>query len=113
MDATELAVNMLKWERLARKMDALATEIKVAVLDIGKTQTVGNVRASYNKGRTRYDYQAAADGHKMVSEATVSVFTTIVPQTKKVDWRSICMHVGIMDIPFTQAEPSVTIKLLA
>ena len=113
MDATELAEKMLYWERAQRKADALAAEIQAAVLEIGKTQTVGNTRASYSAGRKSYDYQAAADGHKWVSEVTVFLFTTIVPQTENVDWRGICQHVGIEDIPYTQSAPSVTVKLLA
>ena len=112
MDMSELATKMLEWEKLMCAADTLAAEIEAAVLEIGKTQTAGNVRASYSGGRKSYDYQAAADGHKMVSEATICLFTCIVPQTYRVDWRGICQHVGIEDIPFTQSAPSVTVKLL-
>ena len=115
MDATELAMKMLEWGKLQQEASTLAAEIEAAVLEIGKTETVGNVRASYSAGRKSYDYQAAADGHKMVSEATVSLFTTIIPQTETVDWGGICKHVGIeaMEIPYTQSAPSVTVKLLS
>ena len=113
MDTTELAQKMLEWERRTREADALAAEIRAAVLDLGKTQTVGHVRASYSAGRKSYNYQAAADGHPWVSMATVSLFTTTIPQTEKVDWAGICKHAGIEDMPFTQSEPSVTVKLLA
>jgi len=112
MDASELAVKLLQWEREKRSLDLLAEEIQSAVLEIGKTQTVGNARASYSAGRKNYDHQAAADGHKFVTEATVSLFTTIIPQTESVDWRAICKHAGIEEIPFTQSEPKVTLKLL-
>jgi len=112
MDASVLAVKMLEWERLKRALDLLAERIQSAVLEIGKTQTVGNARASYSAGRKTYDYQEAADGHIHVGEATVSLFTTIIPQTESVDWRAICKHAGIEDIPFTQSEPKVTLKLL-
>lgn len=112
MDATELAVKMLEWGKLQQEASTLAAEIEMAVLEIGKTQTVGNVRASYSKGRKRYNYQEAADGHTMVSEATLRLFTTIIPQTESVDWRGICKHAGVEDIPFTQSDPSVTVKLL-
>ncbi len=113
MDARELALKLLEWEKLKLNLDALAAEIETAVLKIGKTQTVGNARASYSKGRRSYDYQEAADGHLHVSEATVSLFTTIIPQTEKVDWRGICKHAGIDDVPFVQSEPKVTLKLLS
>lgn len=113
MDATELAMKMLEWGKLQREASTLAEEIEAAVLEIGKTQTVGSVRASYSKGRKKYDYQEAADGHKFVSEATVSLFTTVIPQTESVDWRGICKHAGIEDIPFTRPEPKATLKMLS
>ena len=51
MDASELAAKMLQWEEVKRSLDALTEEIQAAVLAIGKTQTVGNVRASFAAGR--------------------------------------------------------------
>ena len=77
MNKSDLAQTMLKWEQVQREADALAAE-----LGIGKTQTVGNVRASYSGGRKSYDYQAAADGHPMVGRATAGLFMTIIPETK-------------------------------
>jgi hypothetical protein len=109
MEASELASKMLEWERKKRELDALEDEIVQAVLAVGKTQTVGNVRATYSGGRKSYDYQAAADGHPMVSDATVELFTVV---TSRVDWKKICEHAGIDDVPFTQSEPSVTLKML-
>ncbi len=113
MDARELALKMLEWEQLTRDANALSVKIRVAVLKLGKTQTVSYTRASYSGGRKKYDYQKAADGHTNVGEATVSLFTTIIPQTETVDWHGICKHVGIDDVPFTKTEPKVTLKLLA
>lgn len=112
MNASELAVEMLKWERLKKRLGTLTEQIQAAVLDTEVTQTVGNVRASYSRGRKKYDYQEAADGHKMVSKATIGLFTEFIPGTIRINWRNICKHVGIEDIPFTQAEPSVSVKLL-
>jgi len=114
MDATALAMQMLRWEQVQREADALAEEIRAAVLDIGYTHTVGNVRASYSAGRKSYDYRAAADGHKFVSEATVRLFTEFIPETTRVDWKGICQHAGIgqEEIPYTQSEPKVALTLL-
>ena len=112
MNETELAMKMLQYGELRSTLDALEAQIKTAVLERGKTQTVGNVRASYSTGRKTYDYQEAADGHPMVSNATVELFTTLIPETQRVDWHRICDHAGIEDIPFTQSEPSVTVKLV-
>ena len=46
MNSSELAQKMLEWEQTQVKADALALEIREAVLSLGKTQTVGNVRAT-------------------------------------------------------------------
>jgi len=113
MHARTLALKMLRWERLLQKADALAEEIQAVVLEIGKTQTVGHVRASYSGGRKSYDYHEAADGHKFVSEATIRLFTELIPETTRINWRGICEHAGIEDIPFTQSEPSVKLKLIS
>jgi hypothetical protein len=108
MNASALATKMLEWEQKRLELDALEADIKAAVIELGKTQTVGNVRASYNKERKSYDYRGAAEGHMMVGDATVALFTT-----PKIDWRGICKHVGIEEVPFTQSSPSVTVKLLS
>ena len=101
---------MLEWEQLRIQLDALEDEIKGAVMEIGTTQTVGNVRASFSNGRKSYDYKSAADGHPMVSQATINLFTKHLDPV--IDWRGICKHAGIDDVPFTQSNPSVSVKLL-
>lgn len=112
VDMSQLATMMLEWERRQKWADALRAKIKATVMRVGETQTVGNVRATYSGGRKTYDYYAAAVLRPAVGNATIELFTvTPVPQT---DWRAICEHAGVEknDIPFTQSEPSVTIKLL-
>lgn len=59
MDNSQLAALMLEWEATQRKADELAEQIKAAVLAIGKTQVVGNVRATFSAGRRTFDYEAA------------------------------------------------------
>ena len=61
MNATELATKMLEWETTQRSADMLRAEIEAAVLVVGKTQTVGNVRATFSAGRRTFDYRAAVD----------------------------------------------------
>lgn len=109
MEASVLAGKMLEWERKKRELDTLENEIAQAVLVMGKTQTVGNVRATYSGGRKSYDYRGAADGHPMVSDATLDLFTRTAVT---IDWKKICEHVGIDDMPFTQSAPAVTLKIL-
>jgi len=112
MDMSEFATMALEWEKAQRKADELAAVLEAATLELGKTQTVGNVRVTFSNPRKKYDYREAAEGHPMVSDATISLFSTVPDPV--IDWRGICKHAGIDDIPFTlNGEPSARIKLLA
>ena len=108
MDMSYLAKKMLEWEQARRMCDELEAAIRDSVLQLGKTQTVGNVKATYSKGRKRYDYFQAggAASPGIVLECT----TTPAPKT---DWRAVCKAAGITEIPFTQSDPSVSVKLTA
>lgn len=110
MNASELAGKMLEWEKAQTYADTLRAEIEAAVLEVGKTQRVGNVVASYSGGRTTYDYRAAAYTHPMLHDIPTGAFTKV---TTTIDWRGICDHLKIDKavIPFTKSEPSVTVKL--
>ena len=110
MDATQLAGKMLQWEAQKREIDALEVEIKDAVMDLGKTQNVGNVRASYSGGRKRYDYRTAVAVTPGISDDVLLQFTT-EKMTVAVDWRGICKHEKIADISYTRGDPSVSLKL--
>lgn len=61
MDANELAKKMIEWGEKKAALDVLTAEIESEVLKIGKTQTVGNVRATYSGGRETKDYDAVKD----------------------------------------------------
>ena len=113
--ATELAKLMLELGDLKREVADREEVVKDAVLATGQTQTVGNVRATYSAGRKTYDWESAGKTAAAVgalSAQIVSDHTTLIPASEKVDWRTACQDVGIEDVPFTQSEPSVTIKLL-
>jgi len=102
MDSSELALTMLRWEEAKKQLDELTAIIQAAVLAIGKTQVVGNVRATYSEGRKTYDYVKAG------SSAPIDIINKhTVPS---VDWRSVCQEAGI-EAPFTQSPSSVTLKL--
>ena len=109
MDASELAQAMLRWETVQREADALRSEIEAAVLELGSTQTVGNVKASYSNGRKSYDYRTALS---FADEATLMPWTKEIPATVSIDYRAACKGLGIEDVPFTQSEPSVSVKLV-
>lgn len=109
MDARELAMAMLDYEKAQRKADELRAQVEAAVLEIGETQQVGNVKATYRNGRKSYDYKAAVkdDPGDIVLEYT---------ETKtRVDWRALVLDgLGINkdEIPFTQSDPSVSVKIV-
>lgn len=112
VDMSDLAMRMLRWEQTQLAADELRATIENVVMQIGRTQTVGNVRASYSGGRKSYDYVFAAGSHPEINEEIMQSFTVTPPP--RTDWRGICNHLKIpgADIPFTQSEPSVTVKLL-
>ena len=107
MDLSGLARKMLQAETLHDELAVLETAIKDAVLQLGHTQKSGNVRATYSAGRKRFDYRGAATDHPLVDEEVIDLFSSTAITT---DWRGICKHAGIEDVPFTQPSPSVTIK---
>lgn len=110
MNASELASKMLEWEQKKRELDALTAEIEAAVLEVQQTQTVGNVRATYSGGRKSYDYESAVLSRNNAEDAPVLQAHTVT--VLQVQWKAVCDALGIVDIPFTQSEPSVTVKLL-
>ena len=108
IDLSALARDMLKWEQMKRQLDEMEQAIKDTVMQLGRTQTVGNVRASYSKGRKRYDYHAA------IAAAGYDSPSQLEPWRKVTyDYRSACKELEITEVPFTQSPPSVSVKLLA
>lgn len=107
MDQSKLAQKMLEWETLVRQLDVLGAEIEDAVLELGETVDAGNVRASYSGGRKKYHYEEAG------SDAPYSVINLHTTLQQKVDWKKVCIMAGYQaeDIPFTQSNPNVTLKL--
>ena len=103
MNASELANKMLQWEQLQREADELEAEIEEAVLALGKTQTVGSVRASYSKGRKRHDWQGACDREGV----DLSMYEKV-----SYNYRQAAKD-NELEVPYTQSEPSVTVKLLS
>lgn len=132
MNASELAKKMLQWEEERKNLDILETEIKNMVLEIGKTQTVGNVRASYFKGRAKYDYETPGvqapqeiiniHSHSEIEidwmeVATEAGYTAEMREnhTKKIvitEWAKVCKEAEIEPFILEEGEPSVKVKLL-
>lgn len=110
VDASYLAATLLRWERARRELDEMEREIRELVLALGKTQTVGNVRASYSAGRRTFDYASAAmraldDGDPAATEAFARNEKTTF------DYKRICEELALQ-VPFMQSPPSVSVKLV-
>ena len=106
MNASELAVKMLEWEEIQREANKRATEIEAAVLKLGRTQTVGNCRATYSQGARKFDYETPG---QIVDADVIAEHTTTVIKT---DWRAVCKAIAGVPVVVTQAAPSVKVKLL-
>ena len=139
MDASTLAAKMLQWEETQRQADALRREIEAAVLAIDKTQTVGNVRASYTAGRRTFDYQAAIvaaeaagqlnpgslapwesnkidyfEAVQAAIEGSILDSSYLTPYTETViDYAAAVKALGLEAPVIDQKPASVTVKLLA
>lgn len=106
VDHSALARKMLEWEALAQQMNLLAEEIFETVTLLRKTQTVGNVRATFNQGRKTYNYKAVRKHSEYYSPELEKMHTI-----EKIDFKAICEATGF-EAPFVQGDPKVTIKLL-
>ena len=134
MDNSQLAALMLEWEATQRKADEIAAVIKQAVLDIGKTQVVGNVRATFSAGRRTFDYRAAIDaaeaagqlepgslGQWEVDEVDYfeavqaaiqdGYFDLFLYTNTRIDYAAAAKGLGLEAPVASQAEPTVTLKL--
>ena len=104
IDMSILAEMMLEWERRKRELDRLEKAISAQVLELGKTQVVGNVRATYSNGRKCYDYESVG---KQAPQEIIAKYTKQI-----VDWRSVCKEAGFNAVPYKMTEPRVSIKLI-
>lgn len=108
MNASELALLMLTWEEKRKELDKIEDQIKDAVLALGNTQTVGNVRATFSKGKGEYDYQRALLDRGLTDD-NLSSYEKIT-----YDYRKAVLDLGIdIDPYYTPGKPYVSVKLLA
>jgi len=107
-----LARFLLRWETERTALDALEREIKVLVLLLGETQTVGYVRATYSKGRTTYDYELACRNH----EADMNPVLVAKHSSTVTDWRAMALEslkLAQAKIPVAKVgEPTVSIGMV-
>ena len=88
MDKTQLTFKMLEWEMKRKELDELETEITEVVLERQKTYDAGNVRATYSKGRTSYDYRTPG------LNADPEVIDQNTQSTEVTNWESLARAIG-------------------
>ena len=106
MDMSELAALMLEWENTKKRLAELEAEIIPSVLAIGKTQTVGNVRASYRQGSKSYDYETPG---KNAHDDVIAAHTETKITT---NWKAVCEAANMTPMIASQSAPSVSVKLV-
>jgi len=104
LNPSTLAALMLQWETKKRKLDAIEDQIVGAVIAIGQSKTVGNVVASYSKGRREYDYETPAKA--VASDDQVALFARVTT-----DWKGLCELLAVNPDIVKQSPPSVTVKI--
>lgn len=128
MNASELAQEMLLWEKTQRENDARGRMIEAEVVKIGKTQVVGGCRVSYRAGYTTNDWEtpgktAPAEIIKKHTEEVENIdwnavrdevpeivkkHTTII---EMITWSDVCKEAKIEPVVISKTEPTATIKL--
>lgn len=118
IDLDQLVWLMLNWGKVRRQLTEIEEAIKDTVLVLGKTQTVGTVRATYSKPRSKYDYEgpirsllaskSLPETDRDLLEQRIALYTE--PST---NWRKVCERENIKPIVTPGEGPgSVTLKLL-
>ena len=101
-----LAEKMEAWKEAILVAESLAEKIKAEVMELGKTQKVRGVVATFSNGRGKYDYLAAVE-QAAVPVSVMSKYSTLV-----FDYKAICNNEGIaVDDFYTAGTPSVTLKI--
>lgn len=115
VDRSALAELMLLWEKKRAELDMIELSIRVDVLALAKTQDVGNVRATYSKGRNEYDYETSALSHLGEDDFEgykQYVPERVIPASVVVDYRKACKDNHIEPNVVKEGTPSVKVKLL-
>jgi len=114
VDKRQLAMWMLAWEtRYGRLMD-IQGKIEQAILELEDTVVTGNVIAKYNKGRKSYKYQDAFEALLAETNDRDTLLSVVEANTvmkPSISWKPVCQELDIKDIPVTQGEPSVSVRL--
>ena len=77
---------MLLWGSLDGERNRVAELIQEQVLQLKATQNVGDVRATFGKGKGSYDYQGIAEEMK-VDDMLIAKHTS---KATTLDWKALC-----------------------
>jgi len=115
LDPSALAQKMLDWRTKRLQLDQLEFQIKQSVLRMEKTQVVGNVRATYTKGRKTYDYEGRCSNLSLGDERSAEQVEVVIARhtVPKTNWNKVCKELELKAVPYTQSKPSVSLKLEA
>ena len=122
---TQIAELHLQLEELTSKLAVLENEAKAEVLKLGKSQDVSldngrKIRASYSKGRGKYDYVAFIKGVGFYPDDNDADYATLRMNTKEVvDYKSLADDLGWGTLSneqvkpyYTPGQPTVSFKLV-
>lgn len=93
-----------RYRLLRMDADELEAEIRKEVAEMASTVEIDGIKATYSEGRKTYKYEDAGKAH--ADEHIICKHTKPVT-----DWRAVCKDAGLINVPFTQGEPSVSIKI--
>ena len=108
-----LTEKIARWEELKIEISKLEAEIKKEVCTLGKTQQVGNVKASFSKGRKTYNYEGIA---KSV-DASDELITLHTQQKTVTDWTKLVKELSPSEEVMNQfvkvGASSVSLKIIS
>lgn len=99
-----LQEKMIEFRKAKVLSDKLEAEIKAEIVELGESAVSEGIEAIYKTGRKTYKYEQAAKenaSQDIIKECT----------KPKTDWTAACKKAGLVNIPFTEGEPSVAITI--
>ncbi len=102
MNAVELAKLFTDYAETKAKLTKLEEQIQAQVLEIGKSQAIAGVKATYYNPTVKYDYFLAAMDKRPTPEQ-IGQFSTTTTTTK---WKELAESIGADLKKFEKAEPA-------
>lgn len=107
LSATQIAQLILDWGQKKKELDRLEAQIQEACLPLARTQTVGDVRASYRKESVAQDWKTAWNTARDNAPVPAE-YCKLIP-----DYRAACSAYTIYEAPEIIRPATVTLKLLS